>query len=74
MDTYIDVNREKISMVTIIYIFFAIDVDLKMKYKENIHMKFKVPLPTLSENVPYQILTTICVVLEKYALILYISQ
>ena len=74
MDTYIDVNREKISMVTIIYIFFAIDVDLKMKYKEDIHMKFKVPLPTLSENVPYQILTTICVVLEKYALILYISQ
>ena len=37
-------------------------------------MKFKVPLPTLSENVPYQILTTVCVVLEKYALILYISQ
>ena len=74
MDTYIDVNREKISMVTIIYIFFAIDVDLKMKYKGDIHMKFKVPLPTLSENVPYQILTTVCVVLEKYALILYISQ
>ena len=34
-------------------------------------MKFKVPLPTLSEDVPYQILTTICVVLEKYTFILY---
>ena len=33
--------------------FFKIYIDTSLKYKRDIHMKFDVPLPFLSENVVY---------------------